>query len=40
MEWEIQNLDLTTGVYVWVLQYSNPNNKEVIRKEGTVTLIR
>jgi gliding motility-associated-like protein len=29
-----------TGVYVWMLQYRNPNNNQVIRKQGTVTLIR
>ena len=35
-----KNFDLPTGVYVWILEYSNPNNKQVIRKQGTVTLIR
>jgi gliding motility-associated-like protein len=29
-----------TGVYVWILQYRNPNNNQLIRKQGTVTLIR
>jgi gliding motility-associated-like protein len=35
-----KNLDLPTGVYAWMLEYSNPNNKQAIRKQGTVTLIR
>ncbi len=29
-----------TGVYVWMLQYRNPNNNQVLHKQGTVTLIR
>jgi gliding motility-associated-like protein len=29
-----------SGVYVWMIQYRNPNNNEFVRKSGTVTLIR
>jgi gliding motility-associated-like protein len=29
-----------TAVYVWTLQYKNPNSGELIRKKGTVTVIR
>jgi gliding motility-associated-like protein len=29
-----------TGVYAWMLQFRNPNNNQVIRKQGIVTLIR
>jgi gliding motility-associated-like protein len=31
---------LSTGVYVWVLQYKNPNTQELISRNGTITLIR
>jgi gliding motility-associated-like protein len=31
---------LSSGVFVWILQYRNPNNNLIIRKQGTVTLIR
>lgn len=36
----LKNLPAPTGVYVWMLEYQNPNNKQFIRKQGTVTLIR
>jgi gliding motility-associated-like protein len=29
-----------SGVYVWMIEYRNPNNNEFVRKSGTVTLIR
>jgi gliding motility-associated-like protein len=35
-----KNLPSPTGVYVWILQYRNPNNKQLLRQQGTVTLIR
>jgi gliding motility-associated-like protein len=36
----IRDGQLPTGVYVWMMEYRNPNNKQVFRKNGTVTLIR
>jgi len=29
-----------TGVYIWMLRYKNPNTKELVQKNGTLTLIR
>lgn len=37
---KFKNSDQATGVYVWKLQFRNPNNNQLIRKQGTVTLIR
>jgi gliding motility-associated-like protein len=31
---------LSTGIYIWTLQYKNPNTDEFITKKGTLTLIR
>ncbi len=35
-----KNITSATGVYIWMLQYRNPNNNQVLMKKGTVTLIR
>jgi gliding motility-associated-like protein len=35
-----RDLTLPTGVYVWMIEYQNPNTKEKYVKKGTVTLIR
>ena len=35
-----KNSDQATGVFVWILQYRNPNNNHLTIKQGTVTLIR
>ena len=35
-----KNSDQASGVYAWMLQYSNPNNNQLVTKQGTVTLIR
>ena len=32
--------DLAAAVYVWMIEYSNPNSKEKFLKKGTVALIR
>jgi gliding motility-associated-like protein len=32
--------EMPSGVYVWILQYQNPNTKEIVRRNGTVALIR
>lgn len=37
---QYKNMEMQSGVFVWMLQYRNPNNNEIIKKEGTVTLIR
>jgi gliding motility-associated-like protein len=34
------NSELPTGVYVWILQYKDPNTYEIIQRKGTVVLIR
>ena len=31
---------LPIGIYVWVIKYRHPGEKEIIRKNGTVTLLR
>ena len=36
----IRDGQLPTGVYVWMMEYRNPNNQQLFRKNGTVTLIR
>ncbi len=33
-------LDMPVGVYVWRIQYRHPGTKEMIRKNGIVTLLR
>jgi gliding motility-associated-like protein len=35
-----KSIPAPAGVYVWMLQYINPNSKQLMRKQGTVTLIR
>ena len=37
---KVGNLDSPSGVYLWTLQYRNPNTKELFVKKGTVVLIR
>ncbi|MGK2862386.1 MAG: gliding motility-associated C-terminal domain-containing protein [Chitinophagaceae bacterium] len=37
---KFKNIYSEMGVYIWMLQYRNPNNNQVLRKQGTVTLIR
>lgn len=37
---DFKNIPSPTAVYVWILQYRNPNNRQLFRKQGTVTLIR
>ncbi len=32
--------DLPTGVYIWLMEYRNPNNKQLFKKNGTIVLIR
>lgn len=32
--------ELPTGVYVWILNYKNPNTQQLIQRSGTVVLIR
>jgi gliding motility-associated-like protein len=34
------NSELPNGVYVWLMEYTNPNTKQTILKNGTVALIR
>jgi len=36
----IANQPLPTGTYVWLVQYRDPNSKLLVKKHGTVTLIR
>jgi gliding motility-associated-like protein len=31
---------INPGVYIWMVQFRNPNNKSLIQRRGTVTLIR
>lgn len=33
-------LEFPVGVYVWILEYINPNTNKLIQKKGTVTLLR
>ena len=37
---KIGNQEAPSGVYVWMLEYRNPNNKQVFKQKGTVVLIR
>lgn len=37
---DFKNMPSPTAVYVWTLQYRNPNNNKLFMKQGTVTLIR
>jgi gliding motility-associated-like protein len=37
---KVGNLESPSGVYLWMLQYRNPNTKELFLKRGTVVLIR
>jgi len=37
---KINGQDAASGVYVWLLQYRNPNSQGLITQKGTVTLIR
>ena len=37
---EYKNNMLPTGVYVWILEYRNPNDNQITRKHGSVALIR
>lgn len=34
------NRELANGIYVWLLEYTNPDTKQIIQKNGTVALIR
>ena len=35
-----RNNEMPAGVYVWVMKYQHPGTKEIIRKNGIVTLLR
>jgi gliding motility-associated-like protein len=37
---KMRNLESPSGVYLWSVQYRNPNTKELFVKHGTVLLIR
>src|SRR6185295_6821646 len=36
---KIKNMPAPPGIYIWLLEYRNPNNREMIRKKGTVLVL-
>jgi gliding motility-associated-like protein len=36
----IENTPVGTGTFIWMLQYRDPNNNQLFKKNGTVVLIR
>jgi gliding motility-associated-like protein len=36
---KIKNMAAAPGIYIWLLEYRNPNNREMIRKKGTVLVL-